>query len=636
MGIATASNDAKAMVLQAVDLVELIGRTVKLKRRGRNYVGLCPFHNEKTPSFTVDPAKRYFRCYGCRESGNAIDFVMKRDRIDFVEALQQLAREYNIELPRLGSSRQNLSQRQSLLEAHSAACGFFEKLLADPQLGAAARDYLSRRGFSVDTLKRFQIGLAIDSWDALLRSAAMKRFSPQQLAEAGLVKVRENGGGYYDTFRNRIMFPIRDEQGRIIAFGGRAMPGSTDPAKYLNSPETPLFSKSRCVFGLDLARQKIVEQRMVAVVEGYTDVVMAHQYGATNVVSVLGTALTEQHVSILRRFADRIVLLFDADSAGDLAVNRAVELFLTQPVEIAIASMPSGVDPDEFLIQHGLEQFNQLLQAAQDALSYKWRQLQHQFQDSGELTSRQKAVEQYLEVLAAARGAGPIDPIRWGAALARVSRLTEIPAEELNRRFRMRRRPAAPRPVQAGPAAQVQPGDQPKIADSMPRPLSAEDRAERWVLGVLLAEPWRWAQAQQVIHPQDFTEENRRKLAQVYWDWQRDEGEPQFHELLGALEDPQLKDLAASLVEEVEAMSDLDRTLHDALEHMRQVRRRADERKLVAELRRTSDPSAVQARAANGSLPSRSPGSAKQLDEVELLRKLQETVRQPDIRRAPG
>ena len=249
-----------------------------------------------------------------------------------------------------------------LLEAHSAACQLIEKFLADPVTGKAARAYLDSRGFSGESIKRFQIGCVPEAWDALLRSPLLKKFTPQQLHLAGLVKARgENGGGFYDTFRNRLMFPIRDEQGRVIAFGGRVMPGSNDPAKYLNSPETPLFSKSRCVFGLDLARQKIVETRTVAVVEGYTDVVMAHQFGASNVVSVLGTAMTEQHVSILRRFADRIVLLFDADNAGDLAVNRAVELFLTQPVEILIASMPEGIDPDEFLLAHGAEGFAAML-----------------------------------------------------------------------------------------------------------------------------------------------------------------------------------------------------------------------------------------------------------------------------------
>jgi DNA primase len=613
-GTPSSSADGKTRVLQAVDIVELIGQTVKLKRLGSKYKGLCPFHQEKTPSFTVDPGKQYFYCFGCKANGNAIDFVIKRDRLEFVEALQLLARQANIELPRFGVNKQNTSERQVLLEAHSAACVLFDKLLSHPQIGAAAREYLAGRKFNEQTLKKFQVGFVPDGWDTLLRSQAMKKFSPQQLALAGLVKTRENGGGYYDTFRNRIMFPIRDEQGRIIAFGGRRMV-ETDNPKYLNSPETPLFSKGRCIFGLDLARQKIVESRTVAVVEGYTDVMMAHQFGATNVVSVLGTAMTEQHVGILKRFADRIVLLFDPDVAGDLAVNRAVELFLTQNIELAIATIPDDLDPDEYLLANGVEAFERLLaEGAQDALAFKWKQLLREFGSSGDLTSQQKAVEQYLELLASARGSGPVDPLRWGAVLIRVSRLTEIPAEELNKRFRTRKRPATQR-TNATPDAPLAPS---RDEQEAPRRIDgAQDRAESWLLGVLLAQPNRWTKVQQFVQPQDFTDATRRRLAEVYWVHQRDEGEPVFSELLGLLgDDDATKELAISLLEEIEGLSDLDQTLTDALAHLGQNRRRADEKKLVAELRRTSD----------------SPRRAE--DEVELLRQLQERARQPDIRRS--
>ena len=227
-------------------------------------------------------------------------------------------------------------------------------MLAHPHQGLAAREYLAKRRIDAESIKRFQIGFAADAWDALLRGPVGQKFPPRQIALGGLAKARDDGNSFYDTFRNRLMFPIRDENSRIIAFGGRVMPGSQDPAKYLNSPETPLFSKGRCIYGIDLARQKMVETRTAVVVEGYTDVIVAHQFGASNVVSVLGTAMTEQHVAMLRRFADRIVLLFDADTAGDLAVDRAVGLFLTQPVEIAIASMPPGVDPDGFCWRTGL------------------------------------------------------------------------------------------------------------------------------------------------------------------------------------------------------------------------------------------------------------------------------------------
>ena len=434
------------------------------------------------------------------------------------------------------------------------------------------------------------------------------------------------------------MFPIRDENGRVIAFGGRVMPGSQDPAKYLNSPETPLFSKSRSVFGLDVARQRIVETRTAVVVEGYTDVVVSHQYGVSNVVSPLGTALTEQHVTTLRRFADRIVLLFDADTAGDLAVDRAVGLFLTQPVEIVIASMPPDVDPDEFLLEHGAAGFEQMLAGATDALAYKWKQLSRRFNESGNnLTGQQKAVEEYLKTLADARGSGPVDSLRWGQALSRVSRLTEIPREELNRRFG--RSKNTPPPSQSGQGGQRGPGIGPSrpavAAPSSRRFLSAQDRAERWVLGILLLEPHRWKQVQRTLNPMDFTDATRRRLAEIYWQHQRDEGEPVFNEFLGLLHDgsragdpppsdgaaapsaEELIGLAVEAVDEVEALADVETTLSEALAHLESVRSQRDEQKLMAELRRTSE----------------EPSNENEQAGIDLLRRLQEKARRPDLRR---
>jgi len=444
----------------------------------------------------------------------------------------------------------------------------------------------------------------------------MKKFDPGLLFQAGLVKSREGGDGHYDTFRNRLMFPIRDETGRIIAFGGRIMPGSEDPAKYLNSPETPLFSKSKAIYGIDLARQKIVETRTVAVVEGYTDVVMAHQFGASNVVATLGTAMTEQHVSILRRFADRIVLLFDADTAGDLAVNRAVELFLTQPIEIAIASMPEGVDPDEYLLERGAEGFAKLLADASDALSYKWKQLVRQFNAQNDLTAQQKAVEQYLEVIAGAKNAGAIDPLRWGSTLTRVSKLTEIPVEQLHARFKgsKSRRPplAASRNEDSESAAAP-------AADAGAQ--NAQDRAERWILGILLLHPDRWHDVQQRVHLEDFSE-NLRKLAEIYWNHQRDEGEPTLAELVSGLEGD-LTQLAITLVNEVEALLEsgieTEQTLTLAVKHLDDARKRREESKLVAELRRTTERKGENA--------------SEAIDEIALLTKLQEQARRPDLRR---
>jgi DNA primase len=583
---ANPAGDFKSQVLAATDIVEVIGRTVSLKRRGKDFVGLCPFHQEKTPSFYVSPAKQIFHCYGCKAGSSVIDFVMKRDRIEFIDALKWLGEQAGLEMPKFGLSKQKPGERQLLVEINSAACAFFEKLLSDPARGKAARDYLAGRGIDEGSVRRFQIGLAADAWDALLSGPVGRKYGPGQLFAAGLVKARDSGGGHYDTFRNRLMFPIRDENSRVIAFGGRVMPGSTDAAKYLNSPETPLFSKGRCLFGLDLARQRIVETRTAVVVEGYTDVVMAHQFGVSNVVSPLGTAITEQHVGILRRFADRIVLLFDADAAGDAAVDKAVALFLTQPVEIAIASMPQGVDPDEYLLKNGAEAFETLLREAADALTFKWKHFERQFSGSSDsITGQQHAVERYLESVASARGSGPVDPIRWGAALARVSRLAGISVDELNRRFKVKPGRGGRRAGSGlAPAASVEPAQPPPAA-----PPSTVQRASRWVLGVLLVEPQRWGRVQRELGPDAFDDGPARRLAEMYWDHQREEGEPVMSEFLGLLGDSALVELAIACVDEVEKLADMELTLNEALLHLGPVRKGHEERrKLIAQSRRTS------------------------------------------------
>jgi DNA primase len=335
-------------------------------------------------------------------------------------------------------------------------------------------------------------------------------------------------------------------------------------------------------------------------------------------VSILGTAMTEQHVGILRRFADRIVLLFDADTAGDTAVDRAVGLFLTQPVEIAIAAMPPEVDPDEYLLEHGAAGFEQVISGSTDALSYKWKQLQKRMSDSGDsLTAQQKAVEQYLEVLSAARGSGPVDALRWGSALARVSRLTDIPVEQLNRRFKPDSRGRKPRSgPQPLPADTAQPTMEqtPEAAPALPvlRALTAQERAERQVLGVLLLEPQRWATLQRTVSVEDFTDAHHRALAEIYWTHQRDEGNPVFNEFLGFLSDPALVELAVHAVEEVQKLADPASLLNQALEFFRQDQKHRESQKLEAQVRRTSP---------------------EQDDALQLLKKLQEQARQPNLRR---
>lgn len=576
--------DGKTLVLQAVDIVQLIGQTVALKKRGRSYTGLCPFHNEKTPSFHVHPDRGFFKCFGCNAAGNAIDFVMKRDRIEFTEALRSLADQYNVALPKLGGGGGQTGLRQALLDVCSAAAGVFQANLLDPQRGAASREYLKGRGFNDATIKQFKIGLAPASWDALLRSPVMAKFKPDLMLQAGLLKSRENGDGFYDTFRDRLMFPISDEQGRIIAFGGRVTATNDSPAKYLNSPETPLFSKSKVAYGLDLGRPRVVETKTVAIVEGYTDVVMAHQFGASNVVSVLGTALTEQHITVLRRFADRVVLLFDGDEAGENAVDRALSLFLSQPIEIAISTLPGGVDPDEYLLEHGLEAFDNLLAEADDALTFQWKMSRKRV-DGASLTVQAQATDQFLQRLASAR-AGGVDNIRWGFILNNVSKFTGVPVGELNRRFQAR--PAARPASRQAFGAKIE-----NLSDQAPPPapprLNARYQAERWLLGSLLHLPGEWQNVQQLLDCSQFTDVRLCELATFYWDHQRHEGEPVLEELLAIAPDDALKSLIIELADEVEMMNNPAATLADAVSYLRQEQVRQEHSKLVTDLRRSNN-----------------------------------------------
>jgi DNA primase len=297
--------------------------------------------------------------------------------------------------------------------------------------------------------------------------------------------------------------------------------------------------------------------------------------------------LTEQHVGMLKRFADRIVLLFDPDAAGASAADRAIELLLRQPVEIHVASLPDGLDPDEFLLKYGAEAFERVLKEAPDALSYQWRLLCRRYGEEDGLTGQQKAAEAYLKQLADVRGSGPIDPLRWGGVLARISRMLEIPVDALQRRFKFRKPPGG-KPLTQAPSAQGTIEDVSAPAQSA-GPLTARDRAERAILGILLIEPGRWFDLQQHVHLEDFTDADRARLARLYWEHQRHEGEPLFSEFLGALTEAKLGSLGIELVEEAEGFADPDSELADAIGHMEEAKSRREEEKHLAALRRTKE-----------------------------------------------
>ncbi|MFZ5791611.1 MAG: DNA primase [Pseudomonadota bacterium] len=355
-------------------LADVIGRRVKLQRRGRDFVGLCPFHNEKTPSFTVNEEKGFFHCFGCGAHGDAITFVMRTEGSTFPEAVERLAQEAGLPVPQASPEERRKAERQStLLGAMEAAARFFEAELKGPR-GKAARDYLESRALVEETIHRFRLGYAPDARGALKEALTKQGFPEALLVEAGLLIKPEDGGSAYDRFRGRVIFPIADRRGRVIAFGGRVM-GEGQP-KYLNSPETPLFHKGRVLFGLAQAAEAIRETSEVVVAEGYMDVIAMSQAGLSQAVAPLGTALTEEQILLLWRLAPEPILCFDGDAAGERAAARAADraLPLLKPgCSLRFALLPPGEDPDSLVRRRGTGALTERLKAALPLAELLWR-----------------------------------------------------------------------------------------------------------------------------------------------------------------------------------------------------------------------------------------------------------------------
>lgn len=390
-------------VKEANDIVDVVGTYVALHPAGKKFKGLCPFHDDHRPSFDVDPQFQNYRCWSCGKYGDVFNFIMDHERVSFPEAQELLARRAGITLEKMADSPQNRG-RAVMLDLVKWAERQYQLCLRESPQAEAARKYLEERGLNGETIGRFGLGFAPDSWDWLTMRAAQAAHSADLLEKVGLLARRQEGNGYYDRFRDRVMFPIRDARGQTVGFGGRILPSSPLSAKwpkYINSSETPLFTKSEQLYGLDQARQAGMTAGYLVVVEGYTDVLMAHQMGVGQVVATLGTALNARHVQHLRRFVPKVVLVFDADAGGSTGVDRALEIFVSQNVDLAIATLPEGKDPCDLLVEQGPEPFKQALAEATDALDFKLKQLLAAETGTG-IEGRQRAVEAVLGVIALA------------------------------------------------------------------------------------------------------------------------------------------------------------------------------------------------------------------------------------------
>ncbi|WKZ19900.1 MAG: DNA primase [Candidatus Jettenia sp. CY-1] len=357
-------------IQHASDIVQIISEYIHLKQSGRNFIGLCPFHSEKTPSFTVNPEKKFFKCFGCGEGGTVFHFVMKQEGINFIESVKLVASKARINIAHLIPTKASFSptEKTFLFNITNFATRFYNKILLDKESGSTARAYLQQRHINNQSIKTFCLGYAPNSWDALIKICKERNISNKLLEKVGLV-VKKEEDRYYDRFRNRLIFPILDVKKQVIGFGGRTLDDTTP--KYLNSPETVLFNKSNVLYGIDIAKNAILKQHRVILMEGYTDVIMAHQYGIEWSVAVLGTAISKQHLRHLRQYCNQVILLLDSDIAGWKSSDRSLDIFIEEEFDVKIAQLPKGYDPCDFLVSEGVEKFLTYINNATDFFSYK-------------------------------------------------------------------------------------------------------------------------------------------------------------------------------------------------------------------------------------------------------------------------
>ncbi len=404
-----------------IDIIEVVGGYIVLRKSGQNFKALCPFHPEKTPSFMVYPQKQFYICYGCGAGGDTISFVMRHEHMEFAEAVEALAQKAGVEIPRaVGKQRRS---NPDMYRAQELAAKLYHEQLVSSQKGAAAREYLKKRGLDQSTWETFQLGYAPDEWDFLIGAAQKEGLSPEVLERGGLAVSREGKGGCYDRFRNRVIFPICDTRGRVIAFGGRVFGEESGP-KYLNSPETELYVKGKILYGLHLAAPEIRAKDFCLVVEGYMDMVSPYQHGIHNVVASMGTSLTEAQIQLIRRYTRNVVMVYDGDLAGEMATLRGLDLLLTAQMRVKVTGLPGGLDPDSMIKAHGVKAFARAIQGSQDLFDYKLTLLRQKF-DPKQMEGRVRICEEMLPTIKRVPNA-----IQRGEYVKRLSELLGV-SEEL-------------------------------------------------------------------------------------------------------------------------------------------------------------------------------------------------------------
>lgn len=467
-------------VLDSVDIVDLVGEYLTLKKAGGHWKGLCPFHQEKTPSFTVNPALQIYKCFGCGKGGNAVGFVMEAEGLSFPESVRLLAKRCGVVVPDTrGDQPETRSVEEQLLQVNRAALEHFRlQFKRETARGGALADYVKRRGLTAELVERFQLGWAPDEWQSFREHGASLGFADETLVESGLVLRSDKGGRLYDRYRGRLVFPIRNVSGAVIGFGGRLIADAEDQPKYINSPETRLYHKGRSLYGLFEAKNEARRRKEIVLVEGYMDLIALHAAGFGHAVASLGTALTGDQALVLKRFAERVVFLYDGDSAGQAAMARGAASLLEAGLDLRVGRLPDGEDPDDFLKARGAEAMAELLDGGEDYFHYRIREFRR-----GEERATPTEFRDFVQGMASAASRVE-DVISRHQLFQRIARSSGIPVAEIQRlakedagrRARMSERERAPE-------------DDGAVFDFDERALSPEHRREKQLFDLFLRAP---------------------------------------------------------------------------------------------------------------------------------------------------
>jgi DNA primase len=543
-------DDFKELVRSSTNLVDLVSETVSLKpiHGGRDFIGLCPFHDDKNPSFHVYPDRQTYRCWVCDQGGDCFRWVMEMEKLPFPEAMESLARRARVEVPkkkRDDATSDNQLKKTDSLAVVEWAVNLMHSTLRTSAKAENAREYVKKRKLSEDTVRNFRLGYHPEDWNWFL-DQARARFTPAQLVAAGLIQERNNGPGYFDNLVGRLVFPIIDERGRPVAFGGRVLPGGNieSDAKYWNSLESTIFHKRRTLYAFDRARETIRRSKTAIIVEGYMDCIACHQAGVTNAVATLGTAMTEDHVRFLRRFAEKVVLVYDSDKAGQDAAERSISRFLAEDLDLRILSVPSGKDPADYLEDHTSEEFYALTASASEAWEYKLHSILQRI-SINTIAGRQQVLNQMMEFLAASQGlAGSIREdmilrnvcgrVQVDERMAR-QQLKELRGQTQKKGFT--RRDAERQPVELKTRVE-----------------NAFERAEREVLEIILTCPESIDVIRHQIGADDFENARHQRLLDLCIDvWKEDGDLPELGRMIIAAEsDSDLLSLINAVVDSAE------------------------------------------------------------------------------------